>query len=47
MSYELILDMLQKTDVISDDRWVYETHAHKTIDRDNPGVDIVIEVCRL
>jgi hypothetical protein len=43
MSHELILDMLQDADVISNDRWVYETHSYKSIDRENPGVDILIE----
>jgi len=43
LSTELILDMLQKARVISDDRWVFEKHEYKEIDPDNPGVDIVIE----
>jgi Holliday junction resolvase RusA-like endonuclease len=47
LSVELILDTLQKAGVISDDRYVFETHAFKEIDRDNPGVDILIEESEL
>ena len=46
LSVELILDTLQEYGVISDDRWVYEMHAYKEIDRDNPGVEILIEECQ-
>lgn len=42
LSVELVLDMLQNERVIQDDRYVFETHAFKTIDPDNPGVDILI-----
>jgi Holliday junction resolvase RusA-like endonuclease len=42
LSVELIMDVLQKAGVISDDRWVYETHAYKEI-ADDPGVYVVIE----
>lgn len=47
LSVELILDLLEETGVISNDRWVYETHAYKEFDRDNPGVEILIEECTL
>jgi len=43
LSVELILDTLQDAGVISDDRYVFEVHAYKAIDRANPGVDIIIE----
>jgi Holliday junction resolvase RusA-like endonuclease len=46
LSVELILDTLQEYGVISDDRWVYEMHVYKEIDRDNPGVEILIEECQ-
>lgn len=42
LSTELIMDMLQETDVIRDDRYVYEKVEHKIIDGEDPGVDIVI-----
>ena len=43
LSIELILDTLQKAGVISDDRHVYEFHAFKEFDVDNPGVEILVE----
>lgn len=43
LSVELILDTLEKAGVISNDRHVYEFHAYKEFDRDNPGVEILIE----
>ena len=43
LSTELILDMLEKAGVISNDRWVFEKHECKAVDRNNPGVDIVIK----
>lgn len=43
LSIELILDTLEKAGVIANDRWVYETHAYKEIDPDNPGVEVLIE----
>lgn len=43
LSIELVLDMLQKAGVISDDRHVYEFHAFKEFDKDNPGVEVLIE----
>lgn len=43
LSVELIQDMLQEAGVISDDRHVYETHAFKNFDPENPGVEIYIE----
>lgn len=42
LSTELILDMLQKNGVIRDDRYVFEKIEHKIIDREDPGVDLVI-----
>jgi len=42
LSTELILDMLQKTGVIKDDRYIFEKVEHKIIDREAPGVDLVI-----
>ena len=47
LSVELILDTLQAAGVIADDRYVFETHAYKEIDRDNPGVEILIEEAEL
>ena len=47
LSIELILDTLQHVGVISDDRYVFEFHAFKEIDRENPGVDILIEEAQL
>jgi Holliday junction resolvase RusA-like endonuclease len=47
LSVELILDTLQKAGVIADDRYVFETHAFKEIDKSNPGVDILIEESEL
>jgi Holliday junction resolvase RusA-like endonuclease len=43
LSVELIMDMLQEAGVISDDRYVYETHAYKNFDPENPGVEIYVE----
>ena len=43
LSVELVLDLLQKAGVISDDRHVYEYHAFKEFDRDAPGVEILVE----
>lgn len=43
LSVELILDLLEDAGVISNDRWVYETHAFKEIDPEQPGVDVLIE----
>jgi Holliday junction resolvase RusA-like endonuclease len=43
LSVELILDLLQKAGVISDDRHVYEFHAYKGFDRDEPGVEVWVE----
>ena len=43
LSIELVLDMLQKAGVISDDRHVYEFHAFKEFDREQPGVEILVE----
>ena len=42
LSIELVLDMLQQAGVISDDRWVYETHAYKEIHQE-AGVHVLIE----
>lgn len=42
LSTELILDMLQKAGVIKDDRYVFEKAEYKQIDKENPGVDLVI-----
>ena len=47
LSVELILDTLQHAGVIADDRYVFEFHAFKEIDRENPGVDILIEEAQL
>jgi len=47
LSVELILDTLQKAGVIADDRYVFETHAYKEIDRENPGVEVLIEEAQL
>ena len=43
LSVELILDLLQKAGVISDDRHVYEYHAFKEFDSDAPGVEVLVE----
>lgn len=43
LSVELVLDLLEKAGVISNDRHVYEFHAYKEFDGDNPGVEILIE----
>lgn len=47
LSVELILDTLQEAGVIADDRYVFETHAFKEIDRESPGVEILIEEAEL
>jgi len=47
LSVELVLDLLEKAGVISNDRWVYETYAFKEIDPDRPGVEILIEEATL
>ena len=44
LSVELVLDTLQQAGVISDDRHVYEIHAHKWFDKDRPGVYCELEV---
>jgi len=43
LSVELILDLLEKAGVISNDRCVYEFHAYKEFDKGNPGVEILIQ----
>ena len=43
LSGELVLDTLQKAGVIKDDRYVYEWHLYKHIDRDRPGVLVEID----
>jgi len=43
LSGELVLDMLQKAGVISDDRNVYVLHLYKHFDKNAPGVSIQIE----
>jgi Holliday junction resolvase RusA-like endonuclease len=47
LSVELILDLLEKAEVISNDRHVYEFHAYKEFDKDNPGVEILIQEAHL
>ena len=47
LSVELILDLLEKAGVISNDRHVYEFHAYKEFDRDDPGVEILIQEAHL
>ena len=44
LSVELVLDVLQKAGVISDDRHVYECHAYKWFDKYRPGVQVELEV---
>jgi len=46
LSTELILDTLQKYGVIRDDRYVFEKAEQKIIDKENPGVDLVITETR-
>jgi len=43
LSIELILDALEKAEVIANDRHVYEQHAHKFFCRHRQGVLLVIE----
>lgn len=42
LSAELVTDMLQEANVISDDRHIYEMHLYKEFDKDG-RVDILIE----
>jgi Holliday junction resolvase RusA-like endonuclease len=42
LSTELILDVLQRNNVIADDRYVFEKVEYKQIDKENPGVDVII-----
>ena len=44
LSVELVLDVLQKAGVISDDRHVYECHGFKWFDKYRPGVQVELEV---
>jgi hypothetical protein len=46
LSTELILDTLQEYGVIRDDRYVFEKSEYKIIDREDPGVDLVITETR-
>ncbi len=43
LSIELVMDMLEKAQVISNDRHVYEFHAFKEFDKDDPGVELLVE----
>lgn len=43
LSIELIKDFLEEAAVISNDRYIFEEHNYKEIDRENPGVTIEIE----
>jgi hypothetical protein len=43
LSIELVLDLLEETGVISNDRYVFETHAYKEICPEDPGVDVIVE----
>jgi len=45
LSVELALDALQKARVISDDRYVFETHATKIIQKEWQGV--LVRVCEM
>lgn len=42
LSVELILDVLERAGVISNDRWVYQYTARKRFDKEHPGVRIGI-----
>jgi Holliday junction resolvase RusA-like endonuclease len=46
LSVELVLDMLQQAGVIADDRYVFEVHAYKWIDKELAGVVCELEVMR-
>ena len=46
LSTELVMDTLQEAGVIKDDRYVFEKHEYKIIDKDNPGVELLIEEAR-
>ena len=43
-SLKVILDCLQKCEVIVNDRYCTEIHARKFVDKKNPRVEIVIEI---
>ena len=38
LSVELIMDLLQKSEVVRDDRYIYETRAWKFFDKDHPRI---------
>jgi Holliday junction resolvase RusA-like endonuclease len=43
LSIELILDLLEKGQVISNDRWVYSIEARKDFSKEYPGVYVRIK----
>ena len=43
LSIELVMDMLEKAGVISNDRHVYQFCAYKEFSKDDPGVEILVE----
>src|ERR1041385_449994 len=40
LSCEVVWDCLQKCGIISNDRWIWEQHLYKHIDKANPRVEI-------
>lgn len=38
LSVELIMDLLEKTEVVANDRYIYETRAWKFFDKDHPRI---------
>lgn len=41
--FALIYDLLQKTGVVSNDRWIRQRHEYAEVDPKNPRVEITIE----
>lgn len=43
VDFALIYDLLQKTGVVSNDRWIRERHEYGEVDPKNPRVEITVE----
>jgi hypothetical protein len=42
LSLELLLDLLQKSNVVDNDRYIREYHAWSFIDKDNPRIEVAL-----
>jgi len=46
LSDELLCDLLEKTGIIHNDRALVEKHLYKGLDKDNPRVEVVLELAK-